>query len=990
MGAKVEGESYMPGYYAVGDLNMEPNGRWSPYYDERTSNGQLCNGFTTKPANGYSEYDKEMLKHQMLEHEAVFRQQPHNPLTIQVYELHRVYKIQRDMMKQHQSKEIYSHPMLAVASHANSPSQVPPNGAKMVWQMPVPPVSTTYRKTPVGEHNDTNQSSMKFLREGSVQSSPNGFLSSDAAPRSRQGIFDLQLPADHYIDDDNTSDNKPIDFLGLASDTKPRNDADLTLVSAEGLGRFSDNSSTSGLRTTNNLGSRQVTDLNESNTGIYMGRANGSVSRGLSHTLENSWHQPILRPNTTNFSFNKEYSKDKHTDEGTSSNFFDASARIRHEDKSSINKGKQVSSITFLAPRHSDPDPPKYFKAADVRTANYNQFVYQGQNSSIGWFARSPLEPSAINNFATLDRPHHASMGTFTAPISIPQMDHPSIVSPMGSCTADPRSSVINNPALVPRFNGSSAVNSYTSLSAVTQSIGTSTPKLKNVDNLDGRYPGFPLDSFSVSHSRHQVAMSSGLEQKNSQKFEQLDRQSHGKGMKNFNLNETLSDCQEDGLVEQDGRCAGSLQQGKDGGSVFGISWLKNKATCADPTALEKPGKLFGHSLGTAMELKNTKDLNEPAQTIRNLSDSASTSLGCGTKKDGPSEDIVARTLLVCNKAQESAARLPLSFQKHVPKDGQAAEGVIKKSGAPVRNFIDLNDDVPNEDNSEESVVSHECQVAPLQNNQPKRAFVIDLEVPACEDGAAWTFGQECAHPGKLDAYQEIDNTSVTAAMAAAENIIALSMDIPTAAEAPDDMLQWFADLAVSNINDLAEQVELQACTNDSSDDELDSFESLTLKLEETKIDEYWSRPLEPAITTDEQAVSTAHLLTKPRRGQQRRRRQKRDFQKDILPGLSSLSRPEIIEDVQLLEGLVQASGGSWESSLTRRGRYGGRTRGRKPRKTVVTVEEEEVEVSPPPPKPAGTGDLEADERGMIGWGRTTRRCRRTRCPSGNNIAAAS
>ncbi|KAG2545743.1 hypothetical protein PVAP13_9KG229763 [Panicum virgatum] len=971
MGAKVEGESYMPGYYATEDLNMEPNCTWSPYYEERTSNGQLCNGF--KPTNGYSELDKEMVKRQMLEHEAVFRQQ-------------------RDMLKQHQSKEIFSYPMLAVASHTNSASQVPQNGAKMMWQMPVPPVSTTYRKAPVGEHNDTNPSSMKFLREGSVQSSPNGFLSSDAAPRSRQGTFDLQLPADHYIDDDNTSNSKPIDFLGLASDTKPRNDADLTLVSAEGFGRFSDNSSTSGLRTTNNLGSQQVTDLNESNTGIYMGRANGSVSRGLSNTLEGSWHQSILRPNTTNFSFNKEYSKDKHTDEGTSSNFFDANAKIRHEDKPSISKGKQVSSITFLAPRYSDADPPKYFKAADGRPANYNQFVYQGQNSSVGWCARSPLEPSAINNFATLDRPYHSSVGTFTAPISIPQIDHPSIVSPMGSCTVDPRSSIINNPALVPRFNGSSAVNSYTSLSAVTQSIGTSTPKLKSVDKLDGRYPGFPLDSFSVSHSRHQVAISSDLEQKNSQKFEHSDRQSHGKGMKNFNLNETLSDCQEDGLVEQDGRCAGSFQHGKDGGSVFGISWLKNKAACADLTALQKPGKLFGHSFGTAMELKNTKDQNEPAQTIRNLSDSASTSLGCGIKKDGPSEDIIARTLLVCNKAQKSAAHSPLSCQKHVSKDGQAAEGVIKKSGSPVRNFIDLNDDVPNEDNSEESVVSHECQPAPLQNNQPKRAFVIDLEVPACEDGAAWNFDQECTHPGKPDAYQEIDNTSVTAAIAAAENIVVLSMNIPTAVEACDDMLQWFADLAVSNINDHAEQVELQACTNHSSDDELDSFESLTLKLEETKIDECWSRPLEPAITTDGQAVSTAHLLTKPRRGQQRRRRQKRDFQKDILPGLSSLSRPEIIEDVQLLEGLVQASGGSWESSLTRRGRYGGRTRGRKPRKTVVTitVEEEEVEVSPPPPKPAGTGDLEAGERGMIGWGRTTRRCRRTRCPSGNNIAAAS
>lgn len=629
-------------------------------------------------------------------------------------------------------------------------------------------------------------------------------------------------------------------------------------------------------------------------------------------------------------------------------------------------------------------------KAADGRPASYNQFVYQGQSSSVRWFARSPLEPSVINNFARVDRPHLSNMGTFTAPISIPQIDNPSIVSPMGSCTADPRSSIINNPALIPRFNGSSAVNSYTSLSAVTQSIGTSATKLKNVDNFDKRFPGFPLDSFSVSHSRHQVAISSNLQQKNSQKLEDSDQQSHGKGMKNFNLNDTLSDCQEDGLVEQDGRCAGSFQHGKDGGSVFGISWLKNKAISADPTALEKPGKIFGHSFGTKMEQNNTEDQIEPAVTIRNLSDSASTSLGCGIKKDGPSGDIVAGTLLVSNKAQEGATCLPLSCQKHVPKDGPDAEGVIKKSGAPVRTFIDLNDDVPNEDNSEESVVSHECLVDPSRNNHPKRAFVIDLEVPACEEDAAWTFDLECAPP-RFDAYQEVGDTFVTSALAAAENIVALSMKMPTAVEVSDDMLQWFADLALLNINNLAEQAELQACTNDSSNDESDSFESLTLKLEETKIDEYWSRPLEPEITTDEQTVSTAHLLTKPRRGQQRRRRQKRDFQKDILPGLSSLSRPEIIEDVQLLEGLVQASGGSWESSLTRRGRYGGRTRGRKPRKAVVTVtvEEEEVEVSPPP-KPAGTGDLEADDRGMIGWGRTTRRCRRTRCPSGNNMATAS
>jgi hypothetical protein len=75
MGAQVEGESYMPRYYATGDLNMDSNGRWSPYYEEKTSNNQLCNGFMTKLTDGYSDFDKEMLRHTMLEHDAIFRQQ---------------------------------------------------------------------------------------------------------------------------------------------------------------------------------------------------------------------------------------------------------------------------------------------------------------------------------------------------------------------------------------------------------------------------------------------------------------------------------------------------------------------------------------------------------------------------------------------------------------------------------------------------------------------------------------------------------------------------------------------------------------------------------------------------------------------------------------------------------------------------------------------------------------------------------------------------
>ncbi|KAG8098238.1 hypothetical protein GUJ93_ZPchr0013g34533 [Zizania palustris] len=627
-------------------------------------------------------------------------------------------------------------------------------------------------------------------------------------------------------------------------------------------------------------------------------------------------------------------------------------------------------------------------KGIDGRYASNNQFLYHGQNSSIGWFARTPPEASAINNFSRLDHLHHSSLGALSSPISIPRIDHPSVACPIGSCTIDPRSSAINNAAFqpIPSFKGSSTVN---------QSIGTSVLKVKKTEDLDVNFSVFPLDPFCAPRSRHLVAISSDEEQNDCLMFKHPARHYEDKGPKNFNLNEALSDGQEGCLLEQDVGSISSLPHSKVSGSVLELPWLIKADTCTRPSDLQNPRTAFAHSNRTVVELNNNKDRKETALTPCSLSDSASTSLDCGVKKesldcgikkDEAFEDITTRTQLACNKTQESAVCLPVLCQKFAPGDDKAAKGVVKKSSAPIRNFIDLNDDAPNEDNSESSVVSHECHVASLQDNHGKRKFVIDLEMPASEEDIAWTFHQECMPSGELGATQEADDTSTRTV---AESIVAMSMHVPTISETSNDMLQWFAELAVSSTVYHVEQAEAQDRINYSSDDDLDSFESLTLKLEETKIDEYWSRPQAPAIPDDEQLGLTVNLLTKPKRGPQRRRRQKRDFQKDILPGLTSLARPEIIEDIQLLEGLVQASGGSWKLSVTRRGRYRGRPRGRKPRKNLSETIEEQEEVMVSPPAKPDVADIEASDRGVIGWGRTTRRCRRPRCPPGHNISAA-
>ena len=84
MGTKVQHTSYLPGFYAMRDLNEEAEGCWSQYYEDNTSGRNLYNGYQLRPTNRYSEYDKEMLKRTMLEHEAIFRKQVHHsqPLSI--------------------------------------------------------------------------------------------------------------------------------------------------------------------------------------------------------------------------------------------------------------------------------------------------------------------------------------------------------------------------------------------------------------------------------------------------------------------------------------------------------------------------------------------------------------------------------------------------------------------------------------------------------------------------------------------------------------------------------------------------------------------------------------------------------------------------------------------------------------------------------------------------------------------------------------------
>ncbi|XP_022861854.1 uncharacterized protein LOC111382183 isoform X2 [Olea europaea var. sylvestris] len=78
-----------------------------------------------------------------------------------------------------------------------------------------------------------------------------------------------------------------------------------------------------------------------------------------------------------------------------------------------------------------------------------------------------------------------------------------------------------------------------------------------------------------------------------------------------------------------------------------------------------------------------------------------------------------------------------------------------------------------------------------------------------------------------------------------------------------------------------------------------DSYESLVLKQPESNVDEYC---VSSAAPFDVNGLNEMDYAKKLKRG-----RRMKDFQKEILPSLSSLSRQEICEDIRILQGAIRS-----------------------------------------------------------------------------------
>ncbi|KAM1544664.1 hypothetical protein ACFX10_045097 [Malus domestica] len=112
---------------------------------------------------------------------------------------------------------------------------------------------------------------------------------------------------------------------------------------------------------------------------------------------------------------------------------------------------------------------------------------------------------------------------------------------------------------------------------------------------------------------------------------------------------------------------------------------------------------------------------------------------------------------------------------------------------------------------------------------------------------------------------------------------------------------RWFAEIISSCDGSLdngsAAEVKRTA-SEESLTNVTDYFEHMTLNLLETKEERPYYVP-----PNSDNLIEEVTLSKRPRRGQSRRWRQQKDFQRDVLPDLVSLSKNEVTDDLQIIEG---------------------------------------------------------------------------------------
>ncbi|CAI9757569.1 unnamed protein product [Fraxinus pennsylvanica] len=198
--------SFVPVYYYARNLNAGANDfPWPVFNDDISQKNGRSYNISLPPcsADQYLGYDKEIMRQKMLEHEATFR--------LQVQELHRLYKRQKELMDEMQGREISTqHVQLHASESYPDLYQVQSDTTRLVSHTP----SWLFGNCSGSKLYSVTADSFQeppFVAEKSVKGEAGPPLSknrstelekqSSQSKRCDKKILDLELPADVYNDD---------------------------------------------------------------------------------------------------------------------------------------------------------------------------------------------------------------------------------------------------------------------------------------------------------------------------------------------------------------------------------------------------------------------------------------------------------------------------------------------------------------------------------------------------------------------------------------------------------------------------------------------------------------------------------------------------------------------------------------------------------------------------------------------------------------------
>ncbi|XP_057976148.1 uncharacterized protein LOC131163565 isoform X2 [Malania oleifera] len=989
MGAEVHCKAFLPGYYSMMDLNMDgSNGGWPFYHDDRTlKGGQPYNVFLPRPTmDGCLGYEKELLRQTIMKHESTFRNQLH--------ELHRLYKIQQHLMKEIRKQEQHKSKAETLQSSLFS-SCIPCEDAKRTWHtrnLSLADSACAFEYigneaqleekvsgVPGMENHPLNRDCQANGERG-ILSSPRSGVTSGCNGDAVRSSFQLKKTQD-LVDL-----NEPV----MVKEASASASVELGSITCSG-----EEFQRQDLSVNSNLG---IQCFAKEFSQHYLKRRDGR--EGLDNLqIEKERNQKL------SYNFEAEQAKN---------------------DKNSSHKGFCLGDVPNPCKPLQD-EPTKAYQISRLFPSDQSKPELHRKRTIFGVEISERVEASCTPSLQPVVSQSNEANSESSSVLSwrkIPSNFCTDMVSVQEhSCSYN---SAPRNKSFIAWTQNPGVIGDRFHVNGILRTIPTFSAGVSNENGPCG------LQSLSKEMQVHCPSVgydfSNGISNNNSAS-EQFARVPlpYVKGSGSIDVKPAMDVAPGNKykvISPQDSMFTN--QQYKQKNPSTELHWLG------------------GMSLGTVESFKPSDDSYQ--MTLDSLKNHSLQVASKTEIRNGPAQNLVQDFTLTArpsdvgcymNEASDylgdqKILGVPIFAKSHVVKDPFSASSPLpsaidgvnsRKIGllnnsfcnpkseeqlgvkslavevrqtdavASCRHYIDLNLCFIDE----ETPSAHSCPSIPA-----KIAAEIDLEAPVVletEEGIpsrGESMESQIKKPFELSE-RESGVRHEGSMREAAEAIIAIStsslhdelLDNATChslVASPSDTLRWFAEVISSHKDDISGSTGTLlmgkdgGCHEEFVPEGIDFFEYMTLKLTETKVEEYCCcQPETLEIQNDEKP-----LPRQPRRGQARRGRQRRDFQRDVLPGLVSLSKHEVVEDLQTIEGLMKASGCIWQSGFAQKndkkgggGRGRRRSRGSAPSVTVSAVCTPQIQQS-------NHKEVGLEEKSLTGWGKRTRRPPRQRCSVAN------